>query len=591
MVLRSSFYLDTQERFFLQRTDHLASVSNNSQVFPQRLFINDKYYQANGPILLLVGGQQSLVAKDANGPSVVNLARKTGGLIVALEHRYYGLSNPMDNLTTDALTLLSMDQAVEDVAHFIQSNYIEHVIHDKHRFHSFFSLAQGQPTPLLAGPSNHEFFDEIDHDSDSSWPTGSPTATQDKEGNGWSSDSPFQKLPWILLGYSYAGTVAVRTKAQYPELVNAVVASSSPLHGHTNFQGLESVMAARIPCPADIHYAIRYLDEEFLTQSDGLVRLDKAFNVSQWPRDPAMVAEYLAQPLTALALDRGDDVPFADNPAFVQELPTSPLELLCQRFEQTPGPQSLHDKAQVYVQWVQSFYQSALPTDSMRFPEGDERLASPATSIVSPSSREGPLVLAMVEQGDNILGFGSSRQRLWQMCTDFPLWFTTSFSADTEIDTGVAHHVNVPGTGSTHYQLRSRLLTSDYYFQRCLALFPDVRHRIIKPSGSDPTQSDWGLLSPLTKQHQCYPGLQGNFFSDLEKISHCPQNGVEPSAWWVNLERVLFIDGAHDPLLALSANALDHGAHNDTTDKGGIMASRLLFEETLVNKAPRSICQ
>ncbi|KAJ1955911.1 hypothetical protein IWQ62_005423, partial [Dispira parvispora] len=586
---QSSFYLDTQERFFLQRTDHFAPPSNNSQVFPQRLFINDKYYQANGPILLLVGGQQSLIAKDANRPSVVHLAQKTGGLIVALEHRYYGLSNPMDNLTTDALSLLSMDQAVEDVAYFIQSNYIEHILHDKHRFSSLFSLAQGQPTPLLAGPSNLEFFDEIDHASDTSWPTGSSTAAQDKEGNGWASYSSSQKLPWILLGFSYAGTVAVRTKAQYPELVNAVLASSTPLHGHTNFQGLDSVMADRISCPADIHYTIRYLDEEFLTQSDGLARLNRAFGVGQWPRDPALVAEYLAQPLTTLAFNQDDNVPFADSPAFIQESHRSALELLCQKFEQTAGPQSLHDKAQIYVQWVQSFYQSRSQSDSMDFSEGGERLASPAAPMVSPPPREDPLVLAMVEQGNNILGFGSSRQRLWQMCTDFPLWFTTSSSVDTDIYSNISQ--DVPGTGSTRYQLRSRLLTSDYYFQRCLALFPEARHRIINPSDSYPVQGDWGPLSSLTKQPPYSPGLQTNLISYPEKLSYCPRDSVKSLAWWVDLERILFIDGAQDPLLTLSANALDQSAYEETTSKEGTVTSRLLFEDSLVNRAPRVICQ
>jgi hypothetical protein len=47
------------------------------------------------------------------------LANATGGLGVILEHRYYGQSTPVKNLTTDSLRWLNNAQSAADSAFFM----------------------------------------------------------------------------------------------------------------------------------------------------------------------------------------------------------------------------------------------------------------------------------------------------------------------------------------------------------------------------------------------------------------------------------------------------------------------------------------
>ncbi|KAF0699394.1 Aste57867_10031 [Aphanomyces stellatus] len=56
---------------------------------------------------------------------MVHLAKKYKALTVALEHRFYGKSQPMPDWTVESLRVLAMRQAVDDVTtfqdHLVQS--------------------------------------------------------------------------------------------------------------------------------------------------------------------------------------------------------------------------------------------------------------------------------------------------------------------------------------------------------------------------------------------------------------------------------------------------------------------------------------
>lgn len=47
------------------------------------------------------------------------MAKENNGILFYTEHRYYGLSRPTSNTTTENLQFLSIDQALADVAIFI----------------------------------------------------------------------------------------------------------------------------------------------------------------------------------------------------------------------------------------------------------------------------------------------------------------------------------------------------------------------------------------------------------------------------------------------------------------------------------------
>lgn len=48
-----------------------------------------------------------------------NIAEIDGGLLVAVEMRYFGASRPTEDLSTENLRFLQTDQAVADIAHMV----------------------------------------------------------------------------------------------------------------------------------------------------------------------------------------------------------------------------------------------------------------------------------------------------------------------------------------------------------------------------------------------------------------------------------------------------------------------------------------
>ena len=49
------------------------------------------------------------------------IAQQQHGATVLIEHRFFGYSNPYDNLTSQSLELLTIQQAIDDLAYFAQN--------------------------------------------------------------------------------------------------------------------------------------------------------------------------------------------------------------------------------------------------------------------------------------------------------------------------------------------------------------------------------------------------------------------------------------------------------------------------------------
>ncbi|KAL8290356.1 hypothetical protein RQP46_002614 [Phenoliferia psychrophenolica] len=88
--------------------------------FKQRYWFDATHYKPGGPVFLLDGGET-----DGEGrlPFLKEgilqiLSKATGGIGVVFEHRYYGTSFPVQNLTTDSLRYLTTLQSLHDSAHF-----------------------------------------------------------------------------------------------------------------------------------------------------------------------------------------------------------------------------------------------------------------------------------------------------------------------------------------------------------------------------------------------------------------------------------------------------------------------------------------
>ncbi|KAI9204555.1 peptidase S28 [Polychytrium aggregatum] len=104
-----------------QSLDHFDS--SNNQTFRQKYYVNDQFYKPGGPVWFFVGGESALDPywTTSNRTLQYTMAQQTNGLIVALEHRYYGDSNPFSDYSSEHLRFLASEQAVEDAAIFAKN--------------------------------------------------------------------------------------------------------------------------------------------------------------------------------------------------------------------------------------------------------------------------------------------------------------------------------------------------------------------------------------------------------------------------------------------------------------------------------------
>ena len=115
--LRSSTLPAAQaETTFTQTLDHFNPT--DTRTFQQRYFLDRSGAKSSAaPVVFYVCGEGNCAA-EASGGWASLLAQQLGANFVALEHRYYGESQPFAELTTENLQYLSVEQAIEDLASF-----------------------------------------------------------------------------------------------------------------------------------------------------------------------------------------------------------------------------------------------------------------------------------------------------------------------------------------------------------------------------------------------------------------------------------------------------------------------------------------
>jgi serine protease 16 len=106
---------DFQE--FQQKLDHFDSSSNDS--FTQRYVVNTDMYNNSHVLIVYIGGEGSLGTSSVERGFHFYLAQTYGAVLAALEHRYYGKSQPYQDLSVEHLKYLSSYQALDDLAYFI----------------------------------------------------------------------------------------------------------------------------------------------------------------------------------------------------------------------------------------------------------------------------------------------------------------------------------------------------------------------------------------------------------------------------------------------------------------------------------------
>ncbi|QDS70390.1 hypothetical protein FKW77_009275 [Venturia effusa] len=145
---------------------------HSNETFPMRYWYDATYYKAGGPVIALMSGETS--GEDRlpfmQKGILAQLAQATGGLSVIVEHRYYGTSFPVPDLSIENLRFLTTDQSLADTAYFAKNVVFEGL--------------------------------EIE--------------------GGLTSDD----APWIVYGGSYAGAYVAFLRKLYPEVFFGAISSS-----------------------------------------------------------------------------------------------------------------------------------------------------------------------------------------------------------------------------------------------------------------------------------------------------------------------------------------------------------------------------
>lgn len=110
------FAIPTQ-KFIEQSLDHYGL---DERKWMMRYFENDVYFKEGGAIFIYIGGEWQISSGSiTQGTLIVEMAQENNGILFYTEHRYYGLSRPTQNTSTENLQYLTIDQALADIAFFI----------------------------------------------------------------------------------------------------------------------------------------------------------------------------------------------------------------------------------------------------------------------------------------------------------------------------------------------------------------------------------------------------------------------------------------------------------------------------------------
>ena len=227
-------------------------------------------------VFLCVGGEGPGFDADVvvtGGPhcaSAVSLARslfekkKGGALLVALEHRFYGKSQPTGELRLESLRYLTSDQALADAARFVGEVADAFGLAGTQT-----DAASGNPEVRRAGlRTNHTVL----------------SLSVGKKNN----RNPRVIFPRVVaFGGSYPGMLAGWLRMRYPHLVVAAVASSAPVRASLAMPGYDAVVGEALAEPdvggseTCLWVVARAFGEvaRLMLERDGRRRLETMFNV------------------------------------------------------------------------------------------------------------------------------------------------------------------------------------------------------------------------------------------------------------------------------------------------------------------------
>lgn len=113
-----SFSTPTEE-WIEQRLDNFNP--QDTRKWQMRYYQDLTLVEPNGPIFIYLGGEWTISPGSImSGRLIHEMATEMHGALFYTEHRFYGQSHPTPDTKTENLKYLSIDQALADVAHFIE---------------------------------------------------------------------------------------------------------------------------------------------------------------------------------------------------------------------------------------------------------------------------------------------------------------------------------------------------------------------------------------------------------------------------------------------------------------------------------------
>ncbi|MGZ3688569.1 MAG: S28 family serine protease, partial [Bdellovibrionota bacterium] len=224
---------------FAQRLNH--ADASDARTFDQRYYVDSTYAtDSNSPVLYYICGEAACDAPVFHG-AILNYAKQFHAHMAALEHRYYGKSQPFADLSAEHLKYLTTENALEDLAAF-----------------QTFASVQFQ----LAGK-------------------------------------------WISIGGSYPGALSAFYRQKYPTLVVGALASSGPVQAKANFEeyDLDVNDVAGPDCAASIRKVVAQVEAAIANNPDEFLRIKKLFNADMI-RDPVDFL-YVIADMAATAIQYG----------------------------------------------------------------------------------------------------------------------------------------------------------------------------------------------------------------------------------------------------------------------------------------------
>ncbi|XP_034232342.1 putative serine protease K12H4.7 [Thrips palmi] len=224
-MLRAS---PVEELYVEQILDHFTVT--DKRTWQQRYFKRTDMYEDGGPVFIYIGGEsQEGASRLADfGLYLTYMAQLLRAKTYSLEHRYYGKSHPLPDLTTASLQYLSADQALADLAYFIEFLKKSGEIED------------GQPVAVFGG--------------------------------------------------SYPGNLAAWARQKYPHLIKTAISSSAPVHAKADFVEYMEVVGRSLNrvagefCFNNIKKATDRV-VELLKTTEGYATVKKVFRMSTELKD------------------------------------------------------------------------------------------------------------------------------------------------------------------------------------------------------------------------------------------------------------------------------------------------------------------